>query len=87
MGGNTQSLQFLVAAMEFKESTADYEKFANIVDKFVRDRSPFEVNISGKTKTAILDVADGASFAELSAVSAATPAGAQLDMLGARWLC
>lgn len=81
-GGNTQqSLQFLVAAMEFKESNTDYDNFTEIIDKFVRDRSPFEVNISGKSKTAILDVADAARFAKLPSVSAAAPGGDQANML------
>ena len=65
-----QSLQFLLAVMEFKGSGTDYRRFVEIVDKFVRDTSPFEVNISSKAKTTVLGVSDAASFAGLPEVSA-----------------
>lgn len=51
---HTQSIQFLVAAREYKESlrapgeidtVKSFAKLSEIVEKFVRDRSPFEVNV------------------------------------------
>lgn len=57
--------------MEFKESGTDSGTFTKIVDTFIRSSSPFEVNISSRTKTAILQKAD-AGFGALSLVRAMT---------------
>lgn len=76
-----QSIQFLVAVKEYKDflraqgeldATNPLVKLSDIVDKFVRDGSPFEVNIGSNTKSAVLKVADAANFAELSLVSCHT---------------
>ena len=49
----------------------DFEKFNNIVEGFIRDGAPFEVNISSRMKVAILQRADAASFTALSSASVA----------------
>lgn len=75
---STQSIQFLVAVKEYKEivrapgeadPTKPFAKLIGIIDKFVRDRSPFEVNLGSSTKTAVVKMADAATFRELSLVS------------------
>lgn len=72
-----QSIQFLVAVKEYEESlrvqdeldaTNLFEKLSEIIDKFVRDRSPFEVNVGSNVKCAVLKMADAANFMELSLV-------------------
>lgn len=72
-----QSLQFIVAAAEFKESLAtsaiangkmDFDNFVSTVDKYIKDSSPFEVNIDSKSKRDIMSVANAAAFRELSQV-------------------
>ena len=83
-GVTKQSLQFLVAAGAFKESlakeslatpdTADgktsFDTFVAVVNKFIEDNSPFEVNIDSKTKREILSRSNRAGFQELSQVGA-----------------
>lgn len=74
----SESLQFLIAVNEFKKSlrtpgetddtTKHFAKLCEIIDKFVRDRSPFEVNIGSNTKFAVLKMANAANFRELSLV-------------------
>lgn len=64
-----QSLQFLVEAREFQDSSTDFEKLTKIVETFIRPSSPFEVNISWTTRSAILSMADAERFAELTPVS------------------
>ena len=66
-----QSLQFLVAAREFQESSTDFETLTKIVETFIRPNSPFEVNISWKARNAILNLSDTGSFVELTPVSTA----------------
>lgn len=58
--------------MEFHESSADHEKFTKIIETFIRPNSPFEINISSKTRAAILDRADATSFAGLKLVGPTT---------------
>ena len=58
--------------MEFKELSTDSGKFTSIVETFIRNGAPFEVNISSDMKKAVLNQADAASFAALSLVSSST---------------
>lgn len=77
---NTQSIQFLVAVKQYEESflmpgevytTKSFVKLGQISDKFIRDTSPFEVNICSNTKSAVLKMVNNAeNFRELSLVSA-----------------
>jgi len=73
-----QSLQFLVAAADFQESVAasaatndtSFNTLRAIVSKFIKDSSPFEVNIDSNTKRNIMSAANAAAFRELSQVGA-----------------
>ena len=55
-------------------ATTDAEKgFGNLVaviDKFIRESSPFEVNIESRTRSDLLGMADERIFRDLSQVGA-----------------
>lgn len=61
-----QSLMFLQDAKAFSKwleeprtaTDTGYEEFIAIVDKYIRDLSPYEVNIESKTKSDILRATD-----------------------------
>lgn len=72
-----QSLVFLLAAEDFTKrfeeapaAKADsyHQQYVAIVDKFIRERSPYEVNIESKVKREILRTADKEVFDALSTV-------------------
>lgn len=74
---NVQSLMFLTEASDFFDSLeeanhadadASFRRFETIVEKYIKNGSPFEVNISFKTKAAILGVANAENFRELTRV-------------------
>lgn len=71
---------FLVDANSFSEevkaggttATGDarhQEELVAIVDKYIRDDSPYEVNIECKTKTAIISATERTTFDELTLVN------------------
>jgi len=64
----------LCAVLEEKptDSATGYEPYIAIVDKYIRERSPFEVNIESKTRTEILRTTDKKAFVELTLVSRST---------------
>lgn len=47
---------------------ADHQQLVAIVSKYIRERSPYEVNIESKTKSAIVRTTEGATFDELTLV-------------------
>lgn len=47
-----------------------FNKLGEIIDKFIKDGSLFEVNISSKTKSTVLKIANAENFRKLSMVSA-----------------
>lgn len=57
-----------VGALDDTDVTKSFAKLGEIIDEFVRDGSPFEVNIGSTTKSAVLKMADAANFKELSSV-------------------
>lgn len=59
----------VLMAAETKDN-ADFEMFTEIVEKFIKPQSAFEVNIDSKTRSAVLDVANAAIFIELTLVGA-----------------
>lgn len=69
-----QSLMFLLAAEDFAKRFEEvpagkpdsYQKYLAIVDKFIRDRSPYEVNIESRIKREILRTTDRGIFDALS---------------------
>ena len=72
-----QSLMFLLDAEEFSavleqaaptDSAAAYDRYVEIVDKYCRESSPFEVNIECKTRTEILRATDRKVFVEITLV-------------------
>lgn len=73
-----QSVQFLSAVAEFKETChallvdeeTEFGLFISIVQEFIQDRSPGEVNIGGETKSEILVYAQREVYMRLSAVRA-----------------
>lgn len=76
----SESLQFLIEALEFEKSlrtatapndATEFDTFMGIVDKYIRDNSPFEVNIDSKTKRGVLAMTEEAIFKGLTLVSTA----------------
>ena len=74
--GVLQSLMFLLDADAFSatfeeaptDSAAGYDRYVEIVNNYVRERSPFEVNIESKTRNAILRATDRKTFIEVTLV-------------------
>lgn len=73
-----QSIQFLEAVRAFhaafmtstavNDSAKEYKAFVEIAETYIRDNSPFEVNIDSKTKHGIMGMAREATFKELQLV-------------------
>lgn len=68
---------FLLAAEDFAKRFEEevpagkpdsYQKYLAIVDKFIRDRSPYEVNIESRIKREILRTTDRGIYDALSTV-------------------
>ncbi|CAM9223518.1 unnamed protein product [Ectocarpus fasciculatus] len=53
-------------SVDEREDNPNFEQFAAIVDKYIREGSPFEVNIESKVRNEILGEVDRASFRRLS---------------------
>ncbi|CAM9633035.1 unnamed protein product, partial [Ectocarpus fasciculatus] len=53
-------------AVNERADNPNFEQFAAIVDKYIREGSPFEVNIESKIRKEILGEVDHASFKRLS---------------------
>ena len=79
-GMSLQSLMFLLDAKAFSErleagstaagaEDADHQQLVAIVGKYIRERSPYEVNIESKTKSAIVRTIERATFDELTLVN------------------
>lgn len=74
-----QSLMFLLSVESFRTSLEDtptvkpdgYERYAAIVDKYIRERSPYEVNIESRIKREILRTTDRGIFDKLTMVRSA----------------
>eukprot|EP00752_Nemacystus_decipiens_P011672 g10359.t1 len=70
----SESLMFLLDVEAFSagledaaaDSAAGYERCVEIVDKYIREGSPFEVNIEDKTRNEILRATDRKVFMELT---------------------
>lgn len=74
-----QSLQFIIAAADFEalcfsgaDESTEFDTFVGIVDRYIKDNSPFEVNIDSQAKRRIIRAVDAASFKELSPASSFT---------------
>lgn len=77
IGGWVQSLMFLLAAESFKtfleeaptaKTTGGYARYIALVDKHIRERSPYEVNIESKIRREILRTTDKEIFEALTVV-------------------
>eukprot|EP00903_Cladosiphon_okamuranus_P015053 g13926.t1 len=55
-----------ITALSDCEESQHFETFVHVVDKYIRDGSPFEVNIDSRTKREILDAIDSKAFHELT---------------------